>query len=261
MLALTTQEIARFHREGFLVVERPLVSPDDLVMVRQLLDDLFDRFDTLPTELAYDLGDVQHHHGPQQIPEINDARKLEPRLATTTAFARCRDLARQLLSDRAYCTFDHAICKPPHNDTAIEWHQDLATSPHLAGCNAVHVWLALQDVTEANGCMHFIPHDERLGLLPHRRRSASAHALVAEGVDSSTAVACPLGAGMATVHKLTTLHYTSPNTTDQPRLAWITHFREAPRPRGVHRARVALSRLRQTIGRGLVRSEARRNSA
>src|SRR5437867_2984018 len=138
MVSLTKQEIARFHREGFLVVDRPLVSADELVTVRRLLEDLFERFDDLPPHLAYDLGDVQHHDGLQQIPEINDPSKLEPRLAGTMAFARCRDLARQLLNDRVSYSFDHAICKPPHNDAAVEWHQDLATAPQLAGRAAVH---------------------------------------------------------------------------------------------------------------------------
>lgn len=247
-LALTKQEIARFRRQGFLIVDRPLIAADDLAVVRQLIDDLFEHFNSLPRDLAYDLGDVQVHDGPQQIPEINDALKLEPRLAATAAFARCRDLARQLLNDRVYCYFDHAICKPPHNDAATEWHQDLAYSPNLADRDAVHIWLALQDVTEANGCMHFVPDEGRRGLLPHRRRGNSSltHALVAEDFDSTTAVACPLGAGMATVHRLTTLHYTAPNTTDEPRVAWILHFHVERRP-WRDRARAALSRVKRSF--------------
>jgi hypothetical protein len=245
-VTLTKDEVARFRHDGFLVVDRPVVTAADLVEVRRLLDDLFDRFDSLPADLAYDLGDIQLHGGPQQIPEINDASKLEPRLATTVAFARCRDLARQLLSDRAHCVFDHAICKPPHNDCAVEWHQDLATSPHLGDREAVHVWLALHDATEANGCMHFVP-DAGRGLLPHRRRSPLAHALVAEGFDASGAVACPVRAGMATIHRLTTLHSTSPNTTDQPRMAWILHFHDRPRPPWRSRARGSLARVRRSL--------------
>jgi ectoine hydroxylase-related dioxygenase (phytanoyl-CoA dioxygenase family) len=190
---------------------------------------MFDRFASLPRELAYDLGDVQHHDGLHQTLEINDASKLEPRLTATVAFARCRDLASQLLSDRPHHVFDHAICKPPHNGVAVEWHQDLATSPHLGDREAVHIWLPLQDVSESNGCMHFIPDDGR-GLLPHHRRTPLAHALVADGVDAGAAVACPLRAGMVTLHRLTTLHATSPNRSDQPRMAWILHFHDRARP-------------------------------
>ena len=143
---LTDNEIARYHRDGFLAVKRPLASGDELVVVRRLLDSLFGRFGDLPRDVAYDLGDVQVHDGPQQIAEINDVLRLEPRLRATAAFERCRDLASQLLGGQARCTFDHAILKPPHNQSATEWHQDLASSPSLADRDAVHIWLALHDV-------------------------------------------------------------------------------------------------------------------
>lgn len=249
LLVLSQQQIDRFDRDGFLALDRPFVSTDDLEVARRLIDGLFERFDELPSDLAYDLGDVQLHDGPQQLPEINDVLRLEPRLLTTAAFARCRDLAAELLGNKVKCSFSHAINKPSHTGAAREWHQDLADAPHLAGVDAVHIWFALQDVNEANGCMRFIPDDEHSRLLPHRQRGGSslAHALVADGVDRTRAIACPLQGGMATVHRPMTLHSTGPNTTHEPRLAWIMHFhREAPRPLSV-KARRSLSRIKRSL--------------
>jgi len=37
-------------------------------------------------------------------------------------------------------------------------------------------------------------------------------------------VSCPLHVGGVTVHTPLTLHYTSPNITDDVRRAWIIHF-------------------------------------
>jgi len=240
---LSATDIERFHHDGFLVIDRPIVEGDDLDTVRRYLEDLFRRFDELPRDWAYDLGDVQIHDGPQQIPEVNLATKFEPRLLDTVAYRRCLGIARELIGAKARPVYDHAILKPPHNQTATPWHQDLATAPQLEGHAAVHLWLALQDVTEANGCMEFVPSRGDQRLRPHRRRSDAAHALVAEGVDDRDAVVCPIRGGMATVHNLTTLHRTGPNTTDQPRFAWILHFRVAPPDQPARRARRALSRL------------------
>ncbi len=248
-LVLSQQQIDRFGRDGFLALDRPLVSSDDLDAARQLIDGLFDRFDELPSDLAYDLGDVQLHDGPQKLPEINDVLQLEPRLRDTVAFARCRDLAAELLGSKVKCSFSHAISKPPHNGAARAWHQDLADAPHLAGVDAVHIWIPLQDVTETNGCMHFIPDDGHPRLLPHRTPAGSSGtgAFSAENVDASRAVACPVSGGMATVHRPTTLHYTGPNDTDEPRLAWILHFhREVPRPLKV-KVRRSLSRIKRAL--------------
>jgi hypothetical protein len=85
--------------------------------------------------------------------------------------------------------------------------------------------------------------------LPHRSRAGTAdgRALFAEDVDPTDAVACPLRGGMATVHRPTTLHFTGPNDTDEPRLAWILHFhREKPRPLKV-RVRRSLSRIKRSL--------------
>ena len=37
-------------------------------------------------------------------------------------------------------------------------------------------------------------------------------------------VACPLQLGGATIHLPKTLHYASPNRSDERRLAWVVHF-------------------------------------
>ena len=225
-VVVTEPERERFDRDGFLVVDRPLLAAEEVAAVRAILDDLLAHFDDLPDDVAYDLGDVKVHEGRPEIPEINSTLELDSRLGQSAAFARCQELAQQLLSGRAVCNFDHAIFKPPRGDTAVHWHQDVAYAPETEFADEVHIWLALQDVDEANGCMRFVPTGGHQPLLSHRPRggSPSAHALVAEHVDATTAVSCPLGAGMATVHKPATLHSTAPNTTDEVRAAWILHF-------------------------------------
>jgi len=71
-------------------------------------------------------------------------------------------------------------------------------------------------------------------------------------VDVSRAVACPLRAGDVTVHFPRTLHYTGPNLTAVPRLAWSLEFgprrnlpfRLVAKARLVWRAAARVSRMR-----------------
>ena len=51
---------------------------------------------------------------------------------------------------------------------------------------------------------------------------------VDEPFDVSKAVACPLKMGGATFHHSETLHYTAPNTTGTPRLAFPMEFQITP---------------------------------
>ena len=68
--------------------------------------------------------------------------------------------------------------------------------------------------------------------LPHRQEDEPSQNVltIQRGVevDVSTAVPCPLKKGGATFHHSETLHYTAPNATDTPRLAFPMEFQLKP---------------------------------
>src|SRR5262249_14441909 len=186
----------------------------------------------LPERCAVDLGDEGRHAGAPQIPEINWTVRLTPELERTRTFAAACAVATELLAGPAeYTGFDHAILKPPHNDRATPWHQDDAYAGQRQPPITVHFWIPVHDVPIEMGCMQFIPGSHLGPILPHHRREhrQGAHGLEAEGADTAHVVACPLRAGGATAHLPRTLHQTGPNTTNEPRLAWILEFGPAPR--------------------------------
>jgi hypothetical protein len=243
--SVSTSQLVDFRRDGFLVVER-VTTPDEVERIAQMLARLYGRYKQFIRERrAYDLAGGTNDI--PQILEINRTLQLEPGLGATLAFARCRALAEMLLGKTVEYRFDHAIYKPAFNNAATAWHQDGAYSlePRLV---TAHFWIPLQDVTVEMGCMHFIPGSHREGLRPHRRRNGHAHALEVAGIDATRAVACPLRAGDATVHVPRTLHYTGPNLTPRPRIAWSLEF--GPR-RGLGFRLYAKSKLvwRKTLDR------------
>ena len=220
-----------FERDGFLSLSS-LTTAADIELIRSLLDPLFEKFDSLG-ERAVDLAGPRQQGVPLRSPEVNEAIRLEPRLRSTQAYMRCREIASMLLGTPVGYQFDHAIFKPPLNQTPTAWHQDEAYSREPMPLRSIHFWIPLQPVTVDNGCMWFIPGSNRTGLLPHyaanRRFNGSeaqttAATLATRMVDESKAVACPLPLGGATVHHPLTLHYTGPNQTDAWRKAWILHF-------------------------------------
>jgi len=220
---LTDEAVDRFHRQGFMVVT-DLTTREDLDTVSRLLAGLYRRFaELMDARRAHDLGSEQHDARP--ILEINQTVDLEPRLADTLTYRRCASLAERLLGRRVEHRFDHAIYKPPFNGAATSWHQDEAYALERK-ILSVHFWVPLQDVTRDMGCMEFIPGSHRGALGRHHRRDRlrDAHALELVGLDTSTSVPCPIRAGDATVHFPRTVHYTGPNRTGTPRMAWALEF-------------------------------------
>jgi hypothetical protein len=216
--------VSGFHRDGFAVIEQ-VTTPEDLDRINQIMTRLYQRFPSLVHQgCAWDLG-VAEPGEPPEILEINQTIKLEPELKDTETFRRCRALAEVLLARPVVYRFDHAIYKPPRNGRATAWHQDEAYTldPSLV---TAHFWIPVQEVTVEMGCMQFIPGSHREPIRPHHRleRLRHAHALETCDVDAGRAVACPLKAGDVTVHFPRTLHYTGPNLTGAPRLAWSLEF-------------------------------------
>jgi hypothetical protein len=242
-----------FARNGFLSIES-LTSVDDIALIRSLLDPLFDRFDSLG-DRAVDLAGPREPGIALRSPEVNEALILEPRLRQTKTYARCREIARQLLGVPVGYQFDHAIFKPPHNETPTPWHQDEAYSAGPIPLRSAHFWIPLQPATVSNGCMWFVPGSNHGPLLPHHVASkrfkgapTKGATLAADNVDDSTAVACPLPTGGATVHHPLTLHYTGANESDDYRKVWILHFGAYGWLRRRLHPKVVSARLRGYIG-------------
>jgi hypothetical protein len=211
-------------RDGFAVIEQ-LAPCEELDWIRRVMARLYRRYRGLVrVRCAWDLG-ASTDEGVPAILEINQTVALEPELATTVTFSRCGALAEALLGCPVEYRFDHAIYKPAFNGRATAWHQDEAYTPDPR-LVTTHFWVPMQDVTLEMGCMQFIPGSHRERIRRHQRlgRQRHAHALEATDVDVARAVACPLRAGDATVHFPRTLHYTGPNLTAVPRLAWSLEF-------------------------------------
>ena len=178
--------------------------------------------------------------------QIMQPFRYHPVFADNDALRNGLEIARVLLGvAEPQPVFQMLIYKEPGQLATTPWHQDYAytqipTAP--AGCEIPHdqylqFWVALDDVDQDNGCMHFLPRQHRAPLRSHYVASGeptySQRLLAIRNpeieFDLSRAVRCPLAAGGATVHGYGTPHFTPGNrTTDRPRRAYIFNF-SAPR--------------------------------
>jgi ectoine hydroxylase-related dioxygenase (phytanoyl-CoA dioxygenase family) len=240
------EEVEQFEANGFLVVER-ITTDDELEWLTLVFDAVFE------DETAY-FRPGQHPDDPAPsllsqslFPELRF-----PELLQTTYVRNARRYAAALLRlpEEELTMWGHMIRKPPHTSLAAPWHQDEAYwEPELA-YNAIGTWLPLHDVTVERGAMQFIAGSHLEGLLDHRAESGDPriNLLVADSVDESRAVACPLPAGGATFHHPRTLHYTAPNTTALPRLAFPVEFQVHPVRRSTPVERPWVTAFREATG-------------
>jgi ectoine hydroxylase-related dioxygenase (phytanoyl-CoA dioxygenase family) len=229
----SAEEVQFFAENGFLVVER-ITTDEELAWLTEIYEYIF-----APENAGEAGAPVDRTNGPGDDEPANLSQAFMPEMQypeilQTTYIRNARRYAAALLQvDSADLScWGHMIRKMPGGRDA-PWHQDEAywdpeLSYHALGC-----WLPLHEVTEEMGAMQFIPGSHLGGVLhhTHHKGDAALHILIADDVDPAQAVVCPLPAGGATFHHKNTLHYTAPNTTDRPRLAFPVEFQVAPQRR------------------------------
>lgn len=234
-LTIRQEDIEFFQGNGYVVLDA-IATQEELVELRRIYDDLFQRRAGREEGMQFDLAGADEEGIEATLPQILAPSRYAPKLNSMKFKERARLYAEQLLGGECEGG-DHAILKPPFTGSDTPWHQDEAYwSPELK-YSSLSIWMPLQDATVESGCMQFVPKSHLQGVLPHHpiHNDPRVHGLEVDNFNESEVVACPIPAGSVTVHHCRTLHYAGPNRTAEPRRAYIQVFglptgkREEPR--------------------------------
>jgi ectoine hydroxylase-related dioxygenase (phytanoyl-CoA dioxygenase family) len=122
---------------------------------------------------------------------------------------------------------DHLLHKPA-GGADMEWHQDFSYLP-LDRADGLTLWIALDDITEDNGCLYYVLGSHALG----ERRAAWG--LVGDGDPRAVlppievgvgepGAPAPTGAGCAVAHHALVWHRSPRNDSGAPRRSWALSF-------------------------------------
>jgi hypothetical protein len=224
---LTSDQVAEFEREGFLVIDTPLIPESELAWCRQILMRMLEGGEGRSEGRNLDLIARDGGGGDTTLPSVlqpslyaTELRKLSYR---KTALA----VAKQLLGPQADFAGDHTIFKPVHKGGPTPWHQDEAFREPGFEYDEISIWIAMTESTVENGAMAYIPGSHRLGVLPHRLNGGSKEANTIEcyaGFDPTMAAVRPIPAGAMIIHQGRTVHGSAGNQTNTPRLAYILQY-------------------------------------
>ena len=236
---LTEEQIAFFHDNGFLSIEQ-ITTDEEIEWLKGIYNQLFDERAGEEKGLYYDLAAPRGHDGREVLPQVLGPDITIPELRESNHYRNALKLSKQLLGDdEKVGAGGHMIFKPARYGAETPWHQDEAYWSPDVYLNSLSVWMPLDEATAESGCMQFIPGSHKGDLCWHRHidNDPLIHGLMTDEVDPSKSVACPLAPGGATFHSYRTLHHTAPNTTDNPRRAYILvcsgpeKKRDTPAPR------------------------------
>ena len=231
-MPLSAQQVESVKREGYLCLPR-LTSEKEALMIKTSLERLF-KEKAGWNEGAYgELAATTNGDGKPNSPQILLPVNYAPVLHKTECFANARQIAKQILGEKADFILDLAIYKCAHSGEATPWHQDQAFRDPKFDYHEVTIWLALRDVDEISGCLRFMPRSHQGPVLEHRRTNQNGESIALEccaPLAPSAAVKGEIPLGGCTVHFPKTLHSSTTNSSAEPRIVYIMTFGTSPTP-------------------------------
>jgi len=134
-------------------------------------------------------------------------------------------LVRGLIGPRIRVFRDQMLLKPPGGQ-AKPAHQDQSYFRVQPINGLVTAWIALDESTNTNGCMRYVPGSHRHGIfdITHDPDRPVHHIPDTKNIDLPESVACPVPAGSVIFHHGCTLHHSEINHTNTWRKALILHY-------------------------------------
>ena len=252
MHVLQPSEIQAFKEDGF-IVKKDVLSEGQVEGTKQALSKLLETYgpdrglaDVIPGDAGKIGGGtrIQRRSSPfffqleaGQDPRLDRLDELELQVRKFMFFEDedplfeailspggiIRQVVDSLLRDEGILFHSMALIKPPKIGSTKPWHQDSAyfsVNPLEAVCG---VWIALDEATVQNGCMHMLRGQHHQGPLLHEHKRDCE--INVRRLDLSTLVPVPLKPGSALFFSGLIPHETPPNRSDKRRRALQFHFR------------------------------------
>ncbi|MCG9126846.1 phytanoyl-CoA dioxygenase family protein [Candidatus Poribacteria bacterium] len=173
--SVTDADISYFHQHGYLVIEDGF-SPKEVKTALEGMVYLMDgnNPDFKAIQFEPKLAKAKDEMNPSQrrdaIRKIFNYVSHEPRLNAIADHPGLTGVLQRIMDDTPILFQDMALVKPPHFGSEKPWHQDLAYFNLQKSTTVVGVWVALDEATAENGCMHIIPGSHIEGPMIHFKR-------------------------------------------------------------------------------------------
>jgi len=224
---LTDQEVAQYHREGFIVVP-DVISEEDLAELRKVTEEFVEASrQTLEHTDVFDL-EPGHSASQPRLRRIKTPHLQHPVYARMVKHPKIVAVLQRLWGPNIRFDLSKLNLKAAGFGSSLEWHQDWAFYPHTNEDLAA-VGIMIDDFKPDNGSMLVIPGSHTGPIYNHHAKGHFVGGIdpVESGIDFSKSVMCTGKAGSITVHHVRLLHGSSANTSGRPRRFLLHQYRAA----------------------------------
>src|SRR5689334_5371797 len=226
---LTDEQVAFYHQQGYLAGVR-ILNEDQIAQLRAELIEFFD-----PNHPGHELW-YEYHTNESTRPDTAlfhalGAWRIRPAFHDVLWHPAFTVAASQLLGGAVRFWHDQLFCKPARHGGVVAWHQDYSYWTRTRPMAHLTCWIGLDESTQANGCVQYVPGSHRWPDLPVTGLAGDMDAVQTVLNDELKAqfkpVAIELKKGECSFHHPRLMHGSYGNETDLPRRATVINvFRD-----------------------------------
>jgi len=226
---LTDEQIAGYHRDGYLVVPR-LIDAERVAELRRVTDVFVERSRGIArSDAVFDV-DPRHSATAPIVRRIKNPADHAPLYAWVALESPILDIVTELLGPSIRFHHSKLNLKGGRVGAPVEVHQDAAFYPH-SNDDVLAVGLLLDDATADNGAMAVLPGSHRGPIYTHFDAQGRFVGGVRDDdiarLDRSRAVLLTLPAGSIHIHHYRLVHWSAPNTSAGDRRLLINAYAAA----------------------------------
>jgi phytanoyl-CoA hydroxylase len=224
---ISDQDVARYQRDGYLVVPDVLTA-DEVAQLQRVTEEFVQASRKVSDHT--DVFDLEPGHSAAQprLRRIKTPHLQHPLYASMVRHPRIVAVLQRLWGPNVRFDLSKLNLKAAGFGSPVEWHQDWAFYPHTNDDLAA-VGIMVDDFTEDNGSMLVIPGSHTGPIYDHHAKGHFVGGIdpATSGIDFSKAVMCTGRAGSITVHHARLLHGSSANVSGKPRRFLLHQYRAA----------------------------------
>jgi ectoine hydroxylase-related dioxygenase (phytanoyl-CoA dioxygenase family) len=226
---LTDEQIASYHRDGYLAVPRVLDAAQ-VAALREVTESFVERARVVTrSDAVFDL-DPRHAAATPVVRRIKNPADNDPLYRWVAFDSPIVDIVTQLIGPSIRFHHSKLNMKGSVVGAAVEVHQDAAFYPH-SNDDVLAVGLLLDDASAANGAMAVLPGSHRGPIYTHYdaqdRFVGCMRADEVARLDRRDAVLLELPAGSIHIHHYRLVHWSAPNTSTAERRLLINSYTAA----------------------------------
>ncbi|WP_222182713.1 phytanoyl-CoA dioxygenase family protein [Geminicoccus harenae] len=227
MAVLSSEQIAAYERDGFLVV-KDVLSADEVAELRRVTEELVEKARGVTAH--DDLYDLEPSHSPEEprVRRIKTPHLQAPIYDQVMRHPTILGILQDLVAPAIRFDASKLNMKAAGYGAAVEWHQDWAFYPHTND-DLCAVGVMMDDCAIENGPLLCIPGSHKGKVYDHHADGYFCGAIDPTGSDIpfDQAVPCIGPAGSISIHHARTIHGSALNTSDRMRRLLLFQYRAA----------------------------------